>query len=1777
MRSVKKLLFGSLSVVLAAGGLSALQLAPASANPAGTGLVITEVYGGGGNSGATYSADYVELFNPTAAPIALGGSSLQYRAAANTAAAANTFALPDVSVPAGKHYLVQCAGGANGGPLPTADTTACTLNLSGTAGQVFLASTTTGIAAQTNGAAPWAFHDAVVDFVGFGTAAVFEGAASAPAPSNTTSISRSGAADTDSNSADFAVLAAAAMTPTNSKDNVFEAADQADVTAYVGVPMPALTLKASGGKAPYTWSAAALPAGLSLSSAGVLSGTSTGVGRTEVVATATDSSTPAKTDTVRFAVVVEDAPAALSIAAVQGNGATSPQEGRAVTVEGVVTGSYADPTFANNGYDGFYVQTGGTGGATDTTPGRSDAIFVYYGNAGAPAGIATGDSVRVTGLVSEFSGTTQIAPFTGGVVELDAALPAVAPLQIAYPRTETGREAQEGMLLAPTDDEFTVTNVYNLNTFAEIGLASGGTPLRQPTEFAAPGDAAALQAIKDDNAARGVVLDDGTAVNYLTNTAAKNQPLPWLTPDNPIRVGARATLAGPVILEYRNNTWKFQPPAPVYDDGDTTVTFEDTRAANATPRDVGGDLKLATFNVLNYFNTTGEAYVAAGAAQSPPVNAQCTYYTDRANNRIGNNTCGVVGSDGKNAGNGPRGAATSASLARQTAKIVTAINTMGADIVGLQEIESSVKLLGEVDRDDALRYLVAALNAEAGAGTWRFVHSPGEATLTASVSEQDVIRPAFLYRAAKVEPVGSSDILFGTTEFANAREPLAQAFKAKGALDSDAFAVVLNHFKSKGDSDPVATGDNANDPDVGAFNGDRVRQATRLAAFADEFAEARGIEAVFLAGDFNSYSREQPIQVLESSGYALIDSPGEETYSFSGLSGSLDHVLGNQAAVAMVTGSDVWDINASESVAFQYSRHNYNVTDFWQPNQPFAASDHNPEIVGIDVPAVGGPYKRVQVVGTNDFHGRILPSGGDSAGASVLSGAVKELRADNPNTVFVAAGDLVGASTFESFIQEDAPTIDALNEAGLEVSAVGNHEFDAGYEDLVGRIQDRADWEYLATNVTEPDGRDELVERWTKTMDGIEVGFVGAVTEDLPTLVSPSGIEGVTVTDIVEAANAEAAALKETGVDLVVLLVHEGSPSTDCTSASFTDPATVWGNITQNTSADVDAIVSGHTHLAYNCSFPVTEWQQDGRAVTERPVVSAGQYGQNLNKLVFTYAGDDELVAVSQDIVGIAGTGFEVDGAVTPIVDAAVVEAEERGKVVIGEIEAPFNRAKLANGTTENRGGESTLGNLVAEVQRWATEKPESGSAQIAFMNPGGLRQDMTGTVDGDARALTYKQAAVVQPFANTLVNMDLTGAQIETVLEQQWQRTTAGAVPSRPFLRLGVSEGFTYTYTETPETVGGTATFTGEITGMWLDGVPIDPAATYSVTVNSFLASGGDNFHELAKGSGPADTGKSDLQAMVDYMKATTETAPLPVDASQRAVGINLPAGAPSVYGPGDVVAFDVSSWTMSTADDAKDSEIQVRLGDTTLGTVAVDNTIGTAVYDQYGKASVSITLPATLPADATLRLVGATTGTEIQVPIALAAAAEPEVVNTAPPTIVGTAQVGRTLRAVDGTWNPAPTALARQWYADGKPIAGATGTLFRPTAAQAGKRITVTVTATLAGHTNGTATSAPTAKVAKGKVSVRVKASPKALKVRRTKATVRVTVRNAYGVPVTGTVTIKAAGQKARKVKLKNGKATIRLKAFGSTGRKKVTVTYNGSAALDRAKERITVRVRR
>jgi len=832
-RSVRRRAFGLVGLAVAATSLVAV---PVTAQAAlATHLVINEAYGGGGNSGATWTHDFVELYNPTAQPISLAGMSLQYRSAGGTGTGFHDLT---GTVQPGKNFLAQQAPGAGGStPLPTPDDATGTLTMSGTAGTVALV-TGTGTVAPTAGN--------TVDMVGWGSTTVLREGTPAPGTTNTTSVSRKVAGDdTDDNSVDFA---AGAPSPTN----------------------------AAGETAPP-------PTG---------------------------------------------PPATKTIAEIQGAGPATPLVNTAVTTSGVVTAA-----FPTGGFNGFYIQTGGP----DTTPGASDGLFVY--EPGFAAGITVGDSVEVEGTVKEFSGLTEIDATT--ITEI-AALPAVVPntelpgSACALPGTgcpdaatlAVQREELEGEAFAPTGP-MTVTDAYDFGVtsssfFGEIGIAAGSTiPLVTPTEVIDAQDTAGIAARTAYNDAHRVVLDDGSSSTYwnTSNTAAaQDEPLPWLTADHTVRVGAQVTFDQPVILDYRFG-WKLQPQRQVVGVPTGLVTFEQDRPA--APAAVGGDLRLATFNVLNYFTTLGGDVPG------------CSAYVDRDDNPIATRTCSGT--------NGPRGAWNQVNFERQQAKIVRAINTMDADIVSLEELENSRTVDGG-NRDEAIASLVAALNADAGGVRWAYAASP--AVLPAS---EDVIRNGFIYDPSTVETVGESRIL-DVPAFDNAREPVAQVFKGNGGSNGQRFAVIANHFKSKGSGVDDGTGQ-------GNANPDRVAQAKALVEFASTFAAEQGTDKVFLTGDFNAYSEEDPVQEIEAAGYVSLestDNPDEESYSFAGTSGSLDHVFANAAAKAMVTGVDLWEINANESVYYQYSRYNYVGTDLYRPTV-FASSDHNPEVVGIKLPGATDP------------------------------------------------------------------------------------------------------------------------------------------------------------------------------------------------------------------------------------------------------------------------------------------------------------------------------------------------------------------------------------------------------------------------------------------------------------------------------------------------------------------------------------------------------------------------------------------------------------------------------------------------------------------------------------------------------------------------------------------------------------------------------------------------------------------------------------------------------
>ncbi|MGA7204462.1 MAG: ExeM/NucH family extracellular endonuclease, partial [Specibacter sp.] len=456
-----------------------------------------------------------------------------------------------------------------------------------------------------------------------------------------------------------------------------------------------------------------------------------------------------------------------TIAEIQGTGAASPIADTTVTTKGKVTAVYPD-----GGFNGYFIQTPGTGGDLDLgTHGASDGVFVY-----SPSTVRTvkvGDYVQVKGLVTEFGAaadtnkTTEINVASGDMTVLADPAPEVkATVLKTLPATDAQRETLEGMLVAP-QGTFTITDNYSLSSYGEVGMAAGTTPLVQPTAVA-PYGSTAYTAQLAENAARAIKIDDGASTNYSTTGSAI--PLPWLSAGTPMRVGSQGEFASNVIFDNRNNAYKFQPLAPLTVADAATVqpiAFGNTRAA--APNNVGGNLKIASFNVQNYFPTTGDADPA------------CQFYTDREGNPLT-----VKG------GCLQRGAANAANLKRQQDKIVSGINASGADVLSLEEIENSAKF-GK-DRDNALSILVAALNA-AAPGTWDYVRSP--ATRPA-LTDEDVIRTAFIFKKAVAEPVGNSVILDDAAFTGIARQPLAQAFKRAGAPDASKMLLIVNHFKSKG-------------------------------------------------------------------------------------------------------------------------------------------------------------------------------------------------------------------------------------------------------------------------------------------------------------------------------------------------------------------------------------------------------------------------------------------------------------------------------------------------------------------------------------------------------------------------------------------------------------------------------------------------------------------------------------------------------------------------------------------------------------------------------------------------------------------------------------------------------------------------------------------------------------------------------------------------------------------------------------------------------------------
>jgi 5'-nucleotidase len=569
--------------------------------------------------------------------------------------------------------------------------------------------------------------------------------------------------------------------------------------------------------------------------------------------------------------------------------------------------------------------------------------------------------------------------------------------------------------------------------------------------------------------------------------------------------------------------------------------------------------------------------------------------------------------------------------------------------------------------------------------------------------------------------------------------------------------------------------------------------------------------------------------------------------------------------------------------------------------------------------APNGTTMDIQLLSFNDFHGNLEPPSGssgrivkghalsadgksavdvnvDAGGVEYLATHLKQAREGHPYSLTVAAGDIVGASPLLSAAFHDEPTIEAMNSLGLDATSVGNHEFDEGYKELQrldaggclddgtgvnnqdscpgGKSFAGADFPFLAANVKYAGTNDTILPPYTvKNIKGAKIGFIGMTLKDTPNIVTKSGIEGLEFTDEVETANALVPKLRAEGVKAIVVLIHQGgtpakeswtgpdgktysvNPTYDytCAKGGSLDPKSspILG-IAANLDPAIDMVISGHTHQPYVCDVKDPAGQS-------RLVTSASSFGRLFTETELKYdRRTQDIVRASVKSANMVVTrDVPKDAAQTTLLSQYQTLVAPIASRVLGSISEDIGRS----GANANAGGEQELGDLIADAQLAdPTVVTEGQTPVIAFMNPGGIRTDLTyanspyGEPAGD---VTYEEAFSVQPFNNYLVSMTMTGAQIKTLLNQQWSGVNAGAPKV-----LQVSKGFEYTYT---------GTTLGTVT---LGGAPLVDGQSYRIVTNNFLSDGGDGFPVFTQATGKY-FGGLDIKAFSDYLKAKSPYTP--------------------------------------------------------------------------------------------------------------------------------------------------------------------------------------------------------------------------------------------------------------------------------------------------------------
>jgi 5'-nucleotidase len=525
------------------------------------------------------------------------------------------------------------------------------------------------------------------------------------------------------------------------------------------------------------------------------------------------------------------------------------------------------------------------------------------------------------------------------------------------------------------------------------------------------------------------------------------------------------------------------------------------------------------------------------------------------------------------------------------------------------------------------------------------------------------------------------------------------------------------------------------------------------------------------------------------------------------------------------------------------------------------------------VPATAprGPVE-LNLVALNDFHGNLEPSkysyapaGSDkkqtiqAGGIDVLKGALDAFRKEDKDLLFVAAGDLIGASPAMSSMFADEPSIEAMNRMGLVASSLGNHEFDQGSKELLRQQHGGCDsprpakacqltkdfrgagFSYLATNVVDAQTGKNLVPGWRVVdVKGVKVGLVGAVLKDTPSVAVASAIKGLSFLDEAESINKVLPDMRAAGAKVFVVLIHEGGHTGEAFDKTYCDglQGPIVG-IVKKLDPAIRLVITGHSHKGYLCKV-------DGRVVTQADY--AGHVLSRIKMTVDAASGRVDDIQVRNVVMA--------PGAFTPDAQMTAFLADVRARST-AELAKPVARiAAPAVARKENESGESPLGGVIADAVVAATRDQ---GVQLGFMNPGGIRKDLEAGGNG---VVSFGQAQAVLPFGNTLVIMDITGAQLRAMLEQQWDR------PAKDQYMLQVSRALSYAWDSTRPV--GQRLVPGSLK---VDGKPVEDDKTYRIVANNFLAEGGDNFPALAKGTNRQDTGMRDLDALVAWLKQNPDT----------------------------------------------------------------------------------------------------------------------------------------------------------------------------------------------------------------------------------------------------------------------------------------------------------------